>query len=107
MKRKRRKFDRAFKLEVVKRSLEDITVKELSSELDISVVTISRWRKEFIDSGEDLSFPGNGVIAKTEAQKEIDRLKDALKEKNLELEILKKAISIFSKKDRINLNSSK
>lgn len=105
MKKTRRKFDKAFKLEVVKRSLGEISVKDLSIELDINVVTISRWRKEFIDSGEELSFPGNGIEAKTDEQKEIDRLNAALKEKELELEILKKAISIFSKKDRINTNS--
>ncbi|MCE2495251.1 MAG: transposase, partial [Flavobacteriales bacterium] len=67
----RRKFDKQFKLEVVQRSLGGITVKELSEELGIHVGVISRWRKEFLDSGEDLSFPGHGVEAMTEEQKKM------------------------------------
>jgi len=70
----RRKFDKQFKLEVVQRSLGGITVKELSEELGIHVGVISRWRKEFLDSGEDLSFPGHGVEAMTEEQKKIRHL---------------------------------
>jgi transposase len=104
MKKTRRKFDRTFKLEVVKRSLSEISVKELSEELGISTPTISRWRREFIDSGEDVSFPGKGRETLTDEQREIKRLTKDLKEKELELEILKKAISIFSKKDRISTN---
>jgi len=105
MKSKRRTYDKEFKLEVVKRSLGDITVKDLAEELDISPVLISKWRKQYIDSGEQLSFPGRGNESLTEEQKENRRLKKALREKELELEILKKAISIFSKKGGINTNS--
>ncbi len=106
MKKTRRKFDKTFKLEVVKRSLgEDISLKELSKDLSISISTLSRWRKEFIEVGDQLSYPGNGVESLTDDQKENRRLKRALKERELELEILKKAISIFSKKDRIYTNS--
>ena len=98
---KRRRFDKQFKLEVVQRSLdEDITLKQLSEELDIRVQTLSRWRREYLDSGEAVSFPGHGVEKLTEEQKENKRLKKALAEKELELEILKKAIGIFSKRDR-------
>lgn len=100
----RRKFDKQFKLEVVRRSLEETDVKTLSKELGIHVGTLSRWRKEFLDSGNALSFPGNGKEFLTEEQKETKRLKKALAEKELELEILKKAISIFSKRDRTSIN---
>jgi len=103
--KKRRTFDKAFKLEVVKRSLEEITVKELSKELDIHPAVITRWRKQFLATGEELSFPGKGNESLTEEQKEIKRLKQALGDKELELEILKKAINIFSKKDGISTNS--
>lgn len=105
MKSKRRTYDKEFKLEVVKRSLGDITVKDLAEELGINSVLISKWRKQYIDSGEQLSFPGRGNESLTEEQKENRRLKKALREKELELEILKKAISIFSKKGGINTNS--
>ena len=99
MKKTRRKFEKSFKLEVVKRSLGTASVKELSEELDIQESVIRRWRKEFTDAGEAQSFPGNGKEVLTEEQKEIRCLNKALKEKELELEILKKAIRIFSKKD--------
>lgn len=106
--KRRRKFDKSFKLEVVRRSLEGTTVKALSEELQIHKGVISRWRKEFLDAGEDeVLFPGNGVEALTDDQKRIRDLESALKDKELELEILKKAIGIFSKKDRISTNSSK
>ena len=100
MKKTRRTFDKEFKLEVVRRSLEEVTVKELAEELEISAGVISRWRKELLDTGEQLSFPGKGKQVLTEEQEEIKRLNKALKEKELELEILKKAIGIFSKKGR-------
>lgn len=99
--KRRRKYDKAFKMEVVKRSLEDISLQSLSDELGIHKNVISRWRKEYLDTGEELSFPGNGNEVLSEEQKEIKDLKKALKEKELELEILKKAINIFSKKDRM------
>jgi len=105
MRKTRRKFDKQFKLEVVQRSLDGISVKALSEELGINVGTLSRWRKEFLDSGEVLSFPGNGKEAITDEQKEMRRLKKALTERELELEILKKAISIFSKRDRTFIDS--
>lgn len=100
--KRRRTFDKAFKLEVVKRSLGDISLAELSEELGIHPGQISNWRKKYLDQGEELSFPGNGNEVLTEDQKENKRLRKALKEKELELEILKKAINIFSKKDSIS-----
>lgn len=108
MKKNRRKFDKTFKLEVVKRSLEETTVKELSEEFDIHPGVISRWRKQYMDTVPEAQlFPGNGNESLTEEQKRIKRLEVALKDKELELEILKKAIGIFSKKDRTSTNSSK
>lgn len=105
MKKTRRKFDKEFKLEVVRRSLEEISVKDLSEELGISIGVISRWRKEFLNSPDQQIFPGNGNEQLNGEQKEIKRLNKALKEKEMELEILKKAIGIFSKKDRTSTNS--
>lgn len=105
MKKKRRKYDKAFKLEVVKRSVDSTSIQELAEELGIHKGVISRWRKEYLDVGEELVFSGQGVEALTPEQEEIKRLGKALKEKELELEILKKAISIFSKKGGISTNS--
>ena len=98
--KRRRKFDKSFKLEVVRRSLEpEVSLKQLSEELDIHVGIISRWRKEYLDAGEELSFPGKGTEALSEDQKEIRRLNKELADEKLNTEILKKAIRIFSKSD--------
>ena len=97
----RRTYDKAFKLEVVQRSLGGETVKSLSEELGIHINLITKWRKQFLDAGE-LSFPGNGRSSLTEEEKRIQALEKELAEARLETEILKKAITIFSKKDRRN-----
>ena len=97
--KKRRKFDKTFKLEVVQRSLEGVTVKQLAEELGIHPDVISRWRRKYLESGEN-GFPGQGVEMLNEEEREIRRLKRELHDAKLETEILKKAISIFSKSDR-------
>lgn len=98
--KRRRKFDKSFKLEVVHRSLDpDVSLKQLSEELGIHSNIISRWRKEYLDTGEELSFPGKGKEVLTEEQKEIRRLRKELADEKLNTEILKKAIRIFSKSD--------
>jgi transposase len=102
---KRRKFEKAFKLEVVNRSLEEnISVKELAEELSIHPSVITRWRRQYLTSGEN-SFPGHGVEQLSEEEREIRRLKKELADAKLETEILKKAIRIFSKSDGKSMNS--
>lgn len=95
----RRRFDKQFKLEVVNRSLEGITVDKLGKELSINPNMISRWRREFLKSGEQLSFPGNGKEALSPEEQELKRLRKELADARLETQILKKAIHIFSMGD--------
>lgn len=95
----RRKYDKQFKLEVVNRSLEEISIEKLSEELSIHTSTIGRWRREFLKSGEKLSFPGNGKEALSPEQQELRRLRKELADSRLEIQILKKAIHIFSMSD--------
>lgn len=105
----KRKFDKEFKLSVVRRSLEEsITIKELSEELQIGSSTLTRWRKEFLDVADPQRvFPGHGRQELTEEQRQIKELQKQLKDKQLELEILKKAIRIFSKEEPISTSSSR
>jgi transposase len=58
---------------------------------------VRRWRREYAASGQ-VSFSGNGNASLTPEQREIANLKKALKEAQLERDILKKAVSIFSRK---------
>jgi len=102
--KKRRKFDREFKHMVIELSYnrEDLTA--LAAELDIRVDLIYRWRREATTHLE-ASFPGQGNKILTEEQKEITRLKKELRDAQMERDILKKAVIIFSKNDGKYSNS--
>lgn len=94
----RRKYDKQFKLMAVElsKNREDITV--LAKELDVRAELLYRWRREFINTAE-ASFPGNGKVVLTDQEAEIARLKKQLRDAELERDILKKAVSIFSRSD--------
>ena len=96
--RTRRKFDREFKQMVIELSNNREDFAALASELDISPDLIYRWRRE-ATTHQDASFPGQGNKILTEEQKEIARLKKELRDAQIERDILKKAVSIFSKND--------
>ncbi len=81
---------------------EDISA--LAVELDLRPELIYRWRREAL-ANLDASFPGHGNKTMTEEQKEISRLKKELRDAQLERDILKKAVSIFSKSDGKYSNS--
>ena len=70
----------------------------LAKELDIKPSLLYRWRKEY-STKQNGSFPGNGKVILTEAEQEVARLKKELRETQVERDILKKAVSIFSKSD--------
>jgi transposase len=57
------------------------------------------WRKEYEEFGQR-SFPGNDNLKQTPEQEQIAALERKLKDVELERDILKKAIGIFSKNDR-------
>jgi transposase len=102
--KKRRTFDREFKQMVIELSnnREDYTA--LASELDIRADLIYRWRRE-ATKHPVASFPGQGNKIMTEEQKEITRLKKELHDAQIERDILKKAVSIFSRNDGKYSNS--
>jgi transposase len=97
-KRERRSYYKAFKLMVFELYKSGKSSKDISRDLDIPIEMIRRWSREFSVSG-DSSFTGNGRPVLSPYQKEIMDLNKALKEAQIERDILKKAISIFSKSD--------
>ena len=103
MGQRRRKFDRSYKLKAVELSYQRDNVKELAEELGIRAALLYRWRREFT-SDQEASFPGNGKVTLSAEQKEIARLKKELAELQLERDILKKAVGIFSKSDGKSMN---
>jgi len=96
--KKRRRFDREFKQMVIELSQNREDIAALASELAIGVDLIYRWRRE-ATIHQDASFPGQGNKILTEEQKEIERLKKELRDAQIERDILKKAVSIFSRND--------
>lgn len=95
----RKKYDRTFKERAVELSKDLKNISELARELGVSAAQLYKWRKESEDFGSG-SFPGNGNIKQTPEQERISALEKKLKDSELELEILKKAIGIFSKNDQ-------
>lgn len=91
---KRQVFDQAFKQMAVELSYAKGSVKTAAAELGIDPGRISKWRQH-----------QTGGVAVSEKprlsgeQLEIRRLQKELKEAQLERDILKKAVSIFSRGD--------
>ena len=65
---------------------------QVAQELGVCLSTLTRWRAESRDSGEDV-FPGKGQ--QTPEQAEITRLRRELARVTQQREILKKAITFF------------
>ena len=99
MTQKRKTYDEAFKRQDVELSKNRKNLSELARELGIKPQLLYNWRKEF-DKFSEGSFPGNGNLKLTPEQEKIRDLEKKLREVELEHEILKKAVAIFSKTDR-------
>jgi len=94
----RRKYDREFKVQAVKLSLEKgKTVKEVAEDLGISAGNLTRWRREYREDSEH-SFPGMGKLKPED--EEMRKLRKENADLKQERDILKKALAIFSKPQR-------
>ena len=88
MTQRRKRYDKQFKISVAKVVLSgEMTVKDLSEELDIKDSTLRRWACEYEEMG-DGAFPGNGS-PKINKDYEIVKLKKKIEELERENEILK------------------
>lgn len=94
----RRSYDRAFKVEAVRLSREPgRTVAGTARDLDINENMLHRWRRQFGRDSES-AFPGKGHL--TPEQAELSRLRRELVDVTEERDILKKAMGIFSRRQR-------
>jgi transposase len=90
-KRKHKQFDKDFKLSAVKMVTEGgHKACEVARSLDIHPNMLYSWKRKFANSGEK-AFPGKGHLT------EIAALRRELREVQMERDILKKAVGIFSK----------
>ena len=93
----RRKYDPDFKRNAVQLTEEPgRTVTGVAENLGISKDLLYRWRRAQRVNSE-LAFPGNGREALTSEQQKIRELEKRLKNAEIERDILKKAMAIFSR----------
>lgn len=86
-----RKYSDEEKLQMVSRSLKGQSLQEISQETGIHPVLLSRWRKEYVENGQfgHKKQSSSALLLPEEAQKELERLKSRLEEKNLEVAVLR------------------
>ena len=93
----RRKYDSDFKRNAILLSEEPgRSVKDVADSLGINPDLIYQWRKKHRVQGE-IAFPGHGKQALTQEQKRIRELEKKLRDAEMERDILKKAMDIFSR----------
>ena len=94
MSKKRRQFDRVYKVEAVRLiTQEHRPVAAVARDLGIGENLLHRWKQQFTDHHES-AFVGTGNL--TSEQAELRRLRRELTDVTEERDILKKAISVFS-----------
>ena len=94
----RRKFDQDFKRNAVLLCSEPgRSVTGVAENLGIGKDLLYRWRREYHRASGQYVFPGNGVEALTPNQKRIRELEKKLRDTEMERDILKKAMAIFSR----------
>jgi transposase len=88
---KKQRFDREFKISAVKMvTQEGQKASEVARSLGIHPNQLYNWKKKYSDDGEK-AFPGKGHLT------ELAALRRKLKLVEMERDILKKAVGIFSK----------
>lgn len=104
MSKERKKYTTIEKEAIVGLSLkEGASIGDLAKRFNVTSSTIYNWRSKF-KKGTLSSSSKNNKKELSESEREIVALKRALKETELERDILKKAVGIFSKIDRQSSN---
>jgi transposase len=96
--KKRKRYDRAFKVEAVRLVREEgRSVASVARDLGIGENLLHRWKQQFVQQG-DTAFVGTGNLSPEQA--ELRRLRRQLADVTEERDILKKAIAVFSDRRR-------
>lgn len=95
--KKRRRYDAEFKRNAIALSEESgRTARSVEQSLGIANGLIGNWKRQLSKNG-DIAFPGNGIEALSPEQKKIRDLEKRLRDTEMDRDILKKALAIFSK----------
>lgn len=89
-------YEVEFKVMIVELLNSGRSIKEISDEYSLNDSMLRRWKREFKEKSGD--FTKKKELSNEEL--ELRSLRKELKEITLERDILKKAVSIFSKSDR-------
>jgi transposase-like protein len=93
----RRRYDPDFKRNAVQLTDDPSrSVKDVADNLGITKDLLYKWRREF-RAKDELAFSGNGLEALTEQETKIRDQQKKLKDPEMEPDILKKAVAIFSR----------
>jgi transposase len=92
---KRKEYSKEFKEEAVRLAQESGNTSATARNLGLHLSVLRRWQKEVQQEGEKV-FPGKGHV-KDEELRQLQRENQRLKET---VEILKKAVGIFSSRSR-------
>nr|WP_315158865.1 transposase [uncultured Flavobacterium sp.] len=95
MKKARNSYSLEFKISAAKMSIHCGSIVNVANELKISRHTLEHWRKSYKDGKLTLKRSAASDAAKNEFSK----LRKQIRELKIERDILKKALSIFSKND--------
>ena len=90
-----KKYENDFKVLIVELVKSGRSVKEISDEYGLNDSMVRRWRREYEAKSGD--FTKKKELSQEE--KEMRALRKELREITMERDILKKAVSIFSKSD--------
>ena len=96
---RRKNYDAAYKRRAILLSESLGSIKLAARELGICPSLLGKWRRA---SQEHISnpFPGKGNERLSEDQQRIKELERELREAQLDLEVLKKAVGFFSRAER-------
>ena len=94
----RRRYTREFKIDAVRRVLEDGQPQQhVARDLGVSANTLAAWKRAYQEDCEQ-AFPGNGRQKPDDA--ELTRLRREVARLKREVEILKKAAVYFARESR-------
>jgi len=91
----KKKYDNEFKVMIVELLQSGIRAQQVSDEYGLNLSMIGRWRREYVSKSGDFSKKKEVSLQ----EQELKALKKELRNVTMERDILKKAVSIFSKSD--------
>ena len=91
----KQKYENEFKVMIVELLKSGIRTRQISDEYGLDINMINRWRREYESKMGDFSKRRELSLE----EQELKTLKKELRDVKMERDILKKAVSIFSKSD--------